>query len=204
MASEIGIVNSALTKLGAARIISLDANQKEAREMKALYTLRRDALLRGHFWNFARKRTSLPALVAGPAWGYAYAYQLPADFMCLRQVNDYWCVPSMADYMNAPDSEPYKLETLNDQRVIVTDFGAPLKIAYTWKVENAGLFDPLFAELLACDLAFNCAEALTQSSTKKESARDDMTQALLLARRANAIELPPEAIADDAWILSRL
>lgn len=204
MASEVGIVNSALTKLGAARIISLDANQKEAREMKALYVMRRDALLRAHFWNFARKRASLPALVDGPEWGYAYAYQLPADFLCLRQVNDFWLVPGLADYMNAPDSEPYKLETIDDQRVIVTDYGPPLKVAYTWRVENAGVFDPLFAELLACDLAFNCAEALTQSNTKKEAAREDMAQALLAARRANAIELPPEAIADDSWILSRL
>ena len=62
MASNVQIANSALTKLGAARIMSLSDNKKEAREINAIFELRRDHLLRSHNWSFAMERTTLPAL----------------------------------------------------------------------------------------------------------------------------------------------
>jgi hypothetical protein len=199
MASSVEIVNSALTKLGAKRITSLTDNVKEAREMNALYELRRDFLLRSYNWSFAMTRTSLPALSDAPAWGYAVAYQLPTDCLRVVQVNDLWQIPGMSDAMGGPDAEPYKIEG----RQIVTDFSAPLKLRYVKRVTNTGEFDAAFAESLACDLALNACEAITQSNTKKESAREDFKATIRAAIRANAIELPPEEIPDDSWMASR-
>lgn len=200
MASSVEIVNSALTKLGAKRIMSLTDNQKEAREMNAIFELRRDYLLRCYNWSFAMKRDELSALVTTPEWGYSLEYQIPTDCLRVVQVNDFWDVPGYADYLNSPDEEMYRIEG----RTIRTNLGAPLKVRYIRKVTNSGDFDAAFNEVFACDLAFNTAEALTQSNSKKESAREDRRDAILMAVRSNAIELPPQMMPDSSWILSRL
>ena len=200
MASSVDIVNSALTKLGAKRIMDLSDTQKEAREMNAIFELRRDYLLRTYNWSFAMKRANLSALVSTPEWGYTLEYQLPTDCLRVVQVNDYWDVPGYADYLNSPDEEMYRIEG----RTIRTNLGAPLKLRYIRKVTNSGEFDASFNEVFACDLAFNCAEALTQSNSKKESAREDRRDAIMMAVRSNAIELPPQMLPDSSWVLSRL
>lgn len=200
MANDVDIANSALTKLGADRITDLSDNVKEAREINAIYDLRRNHLLRAYNWNFAMYRTSLSALADAPAWGYSLQYQLPAD--CLRpvQIDDAWLIPGLADYMGGPDSELFRIEG----RTIQTDIAAPLKIRYIRRVTNAGEFDDSFVEVLACDLAYQVAEALTQSNSKRDAAKMDRREAILEAIRANAIELPPQHIPDDSWIMSRL
>lgn len=200
MASSVDIANSALTKLGADRILNLSDDQKEAREINAIFTMRRDALLRAYFWSFAMERTQLSALATAPSWGYTTAYQLPSDCLRVVQVNDAWDVPGLADYIGGPDTEPYRIEG----RKIVTDLSAPLKLRYVKQVTESGQFDAMFTEAFAIDLAYHACEAITQSSTKKEGLKDDKREAILLAIRANAIELPPQVIGDDSWVLSRL
>lgn len=200
MASSVDIANSALTKLGEARITSLTDNVKAAREINAIFELRRDALLRAFNWNFAMARAQLSALSDAPSWGYSLQYQLPAD--CLRpvQVSEHYVIPGMADYIGGADNEPFRIEG----RTIVTDITAPLKVRYIQKVTNTGQYDALFVEVFASDLAMHTAWALTQSNTKKQDAREDKRVALLEAIRANAIELPPQSVQDDSWIMSRL
>lgn len=200
MASNVQIANSALTKIGSARITALTDNVKAAREINAIFELRRDYLLRTHNWSFAMERTMLPALSAAPAWGYTYLYQLPTDCLRVVQVDDMWVVPGMADYTSGPDSEPYKITG----RRIETDIGAPLKLRYIKRMTDPAQFDAAFVEVFANDLADQVCEALTQSNTKREATRAALRQSLLEAIRSNAIELPPEAIPDDSWILSRL
>jgi hypothetical protein len=200
VASSVDIANSALTKLGAKRIMSLSDNQKEAREVNALFEIRRDALLRSYNWSFAMKRASLPALEAAPDWGFARAFQLPTDCLRVVQVGEDFQVPGLADYVNAADEELYRIEG----RTIATDLSAPLPIRYLRKVTNTGEFDAAFVELFAADLAFEVCEALTQSTSKKESLREDKKMALRNAVRSNAIELPPQIIPDSEWVMSRL
>lgn len=199
MASSVEIANSALTKLGELRIMSLDDNVKAAREINAIFTLRRDALLRAYNWNFAMKRANLPALSDAPANGYAYAYQLPSDCLRMIQVGDYYSIPGLANFIGGIDDQPYKIEG----QTIVTDLGAPLAVRYLRRVTNSGEFDVMFNEVLAYDLAFETCESLTQNTSKKESLRAGRHEQILLAVRANAIELPPESIPDDSWIASR-
>ena len=81
MASVIQVANRALTKLGAARIISLGDNNKQARAVASCFDDLRDAELRAHRWSFALVRTALPALTTTPAYEFQYEYQLPADFL---------------------------------------------------------------------------------------------------------------------------
>jgi len=200
MASTVDICNAALTKLGESRITDLSDDVKGAREMNAVYDLRRKALLRAYLWSFSMERVSLTALADAPDWGYTVQYQLPADCLRVVQVSDTWDVPGMADYMNGPDMELYRIEG----RTIRTDLSAPLPLRYVKNVTDPNQFDALFVEALSDDLALTTCEAITQSSTKKEDLRAAKKESILLAVRANAIELPPQIIPDSSWILSRL
>jgi hypothetical protein len=200
MASTVDIANSALTKLGESRITSLTDNVKGAREINAVFTLRRDKLLRTFNWSFAMERTTLPALVDTPSWGYSYLYQLPSDCLRVVLVDDIWVIPGLSNYMGGPDEEPFRIVG----RKIETDIGAPLKIRYVKRETDASQFDACFVEVFAADLAHACCEAITQSNTKKAGLKDDLRTEIMEAIRANAIELPPQQIPDDSWIMSRL
>lgn len=199
MASQIDIVNRAITKLGGARITSMNDNVKPARVMTALWDMVRREELRKNFWGFSIVRTTLPALGSAPSWGYLQQFQLPADFLRIVQVNDYFVSPSASDYITG-DESAYAIE----QDRILTNFPAPLKIKYVQDVTNAGIFDPLFCEAMASKLALEACEDLTQSNSKKASAADDYKQALRAAVAVNAIEQPPSPLADDSWMTARL
>ena len=82
--------------------------------------------------------------------------------------------------------------------------GAPLRIRYVQRVTDPGRFDPAFAEALGKRLAMECCEKITGSTTKVQAAKDQYALAISEATRANALENPPESIADDTWVVGRL
>lgn len=199
MAGQIEIVNRALFKLGALPIASLVDNNKQARVMGGLWDTVRKAELRRHLWSFALKRAALPALASPPAWGYARAFQLPADFLRLVQVGETQVAPSIADYRDGDDSA-YAIEG----STLLADFGAPLRIRYVADVADPGIFDALFVEALAAKLAYEACESITQANEKKNVAAEDYKTALRAAAMATALEKPPQGIADDSWMVGRL
>lgn len=204
MASQTEICNRALTKLGAQRILTITDNVKAARELNSMWDTVRDAELRRNVWNFAVTRTTLAALADAPPFGFEFQYQLPADFIRLIQVGETHYVPNLVDYRTLPDA-PYQVENSDDgARVLLTDYDAPLKIRYVKRVEDTQQWDALFVEAFACRLAFECCEAITQSTSKKESAWQEYRQAMRDARLVDAIDNPPQGLFDDSWLMSRL
>lgn len=199
MASSIEIANRALTKLGAARIISFGDDNKQARAVQSMFDIVRDAELRAHIWSFAIKRASLAALTSTPDWGYTYEYQVPSDLLRILQVNDVYNGPSFEDYRNQSVAE-YALEG----NKILTDFAAPLRIRYVARITDTAQWDSTFVEAFACRLAVEMAEDLTQSNTKRELAQREYDQSLLMAIKAGGLETPPQALPDNTWVLSRL
>lgn len=199
MASEVEIVNVALTLLGEERISSLDQDTKPAREAKAIFTINRDALLAGYNWSFAMTRAAIPALGSVPAFGYSLEYQFPSQALRMVQIDEYYYGADLTDYRSAP-TEHFTIEG----RKILTDLGAPLKIRYVTRITDPTLFIPNFTKSLGSYLAVDLAEPLTQSRGKREDALESLSREINLAIRANAIELPPQKLADDEWLLSRL
>lgn len=195
--STTDIANRALTKLGEARILALTDDTNGARVMNSMFAQVRDAELRRNRWNFALSRAQLVALVATPSWGYQYQYPLPPDFLSLVQVGQYY-IRSLTK-----SKGPWHVESTDSGSVITTDMAAPLLIRYVKRVENSGLFDPLFVEALASRLAFEACETLTQSSTKKQAASEEYKVALSEAARCNAIENPPDEYPRGSWLDAR-
>jgi hypothetical protein len=198
-ASQIQIINLAIHKLGAGRITALTDGSKPARVMTDIYDLVRQAELRRSRWNFSIARASLGALAAVPAFGFGYAYQLPADYLSLIQAGDTLAAPALSNYVT-DDNSQWSIESGQ----ILTDLTAPLRIRYVRNVTDETQFDALFVMALAARLAYEACEEITGANTKKDAAANDYTEALKQAVRANAIERAPVAIADDSWMVGRL
>jgi len=199
MASQVDIANRALTKLGAARIISFADDNKQARAIFSMFEIVRDAELRSHIWSFSVKRASLAALVSTPDWGFQREFPVPSDCLRILMVNDVYNGPSLEDYRNQPVAE-YSLEG----NKILTNFPAPLKIRYVSRVFDTTQWDSMFVEAMACRLAMELAEDLTQSNTKRELAQSEYVAALRNAIRSNALEQPAQDLPDNSWLLGRL
>ncbi len=161
--SEVGIASAALIHLGKDPIADLDAqNDPNARILKERLPGVRDALLRSYPWNFAKYFASLPAsALAAPMFGFTHRCALPAGGelpFCLR----IWKVDTTAEYSV-------------QGRYLYLKGSGPVTVAYVGRNENYEEYDPLFAELLALDLALaviNKIPSRELARTKRELKRD--------------------------------
>lgn len=199
MASVIQVANRALTKLGSARITSLGDDVKAARSITSCFDDLRDEELRAHRWSFSLKRTSLAALTDVPAFGWDLQYQVPDDFLKLDMVNDQFPGAILENYIGV-ETIDYVLEG----NKILTNINAPLKLRYVARIEDPNQWDVSFREVLACRIAAEICEELTQSNQKRQLAWEEYGQALVRAVRANAIERQPVMVSDEAWVIGRI
>ena len=188
MASEVDIANRALQKLGAERIVSLTQDSENARACNLVYPYVRDAELRAHPWNFAIKRAQLAADATPPTFGPAAAYTLPTDCLRVLPTDENW------------NTHDWKIEG----RKILTDDSSPLDVRYICRVTDPNQYDALFIEAMACAMAQELCEQLTQSNTKAQMIRSDYTTAIRTARKLNAFENISAELQTDEWITVRL
>lgn len=198
-ASYTQIANRGLTKLGSARIVSFDDDNKQARAVKSCFEDLRDDELRAHRWSFSIKRTALAADAEGPAFGYTYQYTLPADFLKLDMVDDRFPSIMMDNYVGTEI-----LDYVLEGNKILTNLASPLRVRYIAIIEDATKWDINFREALACRLAAELAEDLTQSNQKRQLAWQEYDRAIGIALRSNAIERTPIMPSDNQWIVGRI
>ena len=150
MASTVDICNGALNQLGATTILSLTEDSKNARLCNSRYTQVRDGLFRTHPWNCLQKRVELAADTTAPAWGFSYAYTLPADCLRLLRILDY-------------DSN-YKVEG----RKILSNTSS-MKILYIGRITDPNEYDELLRETLSSALGADIAYAITSNNTTSQN-----------------------------------
>ncbi len=86
--SETDIVNRALRLLKAQRITNLTDGSNNANTANDIYEGVREEVLRTHTWHFARKLATLARLSTAPAFGFDFAYALPADWIRSVSLHD--------------------------------------------------------------------------------------------------------------------
>ena len=79
--SAIALCSRALLRVGATTITSFDEGTAESEVAANLYPPLRDAVLSSYPWSFATGQVALARLAQQPLADFAYAYQLPADFL---------------------------------------------------------------------------------------------------------------------------
>ena len=212
MASDVEIANLALLYLETTPIVSFSDSNDQARAVRGSYYLLRDKLQRVYRWNFTRKYVQLPQSATPPLFEYEYAYQLPADYLRLELAappTSSAGPTSMGLSMPGVDLTDYQGGRNQDYRivgskVIYAHYPPPLAIIYAARVEDPNQFDAAFVESFACYLAYKLAGRIAGSSGKKASLLQDFNMSIREAVMTKAIELPPETIPDDTFILSRI
>ena len=149
------------------------------------------ALLRKHPWNCAITRAQLSASATAPLFGWAYAYDLPADVLRV--------LPLTIDGTENSKSAPYKVEGTQ----ILTDMPAPLNIRYLRRIVQTGQFDDTFAEFLAISLAAKASHFITGKASYAANLGQQAQAALLEAQMLDALEGTPDDPEDDFWISAR-
>ena len=149
----------------------------------------RDDLLRAHSWNFAIARAKLARDAAPPAFGFAYAYALPADWIR--------CVLAQAsESVAAPLS--YRIEGGR----LLSD-AAAVYLRYVRRVEAVNLMPADFREALACLLARELAVPIAQSNTLEEKLEARFRTRLRRARTTDGLEDQAEPLPLGAWAEAR-
>lgn len=177
------IANSALVKIGARPILSLTEGSIEAERCSKRMDPIRKIILRRHPWNFAIGRRTLAPSVDVPEFEYSYKFLLPAD--CLR-------------LLEVMDEVEFRLEggyILSDE--------SSLSIKYIRDVIDTNLFESLFAEAMACYLAWDISYPLTSNATLKDEMWKAYRLALREAKSVDAQEDPGPA-EEDGFLESRV
>ena len=189
MADVTGLCNSALAKIGAARITSLEEDSKNANLCANLYPRCRDDLLRAHSWNFATMRVKLAKISAEPAFGHAAAFALPADW-----------IRSIAAFDN--EAGLGALEFKIEGGHIVTD-AEEVYLRYIRRVEDANLMPSDFREALSSLLARELAVPIAQSNTLEEKLEARFRTRLRRARTTDGLEDRADPLPLGAWAAVR-
>ena len=199
MATPTDICNMAISRLGQPKINDIGENSAAAIACRDHFEPVRDALLRGHPWNFATVRADL-AEGATPEYGWSRSFALPNDFLRLNTVNGVEASRCEADYSLTFRTIYSNADTL--------------QVTYVKQVEDTTLFDPLFVEAFVLKLAAAIAPSIADP-TEKGAMEGLSASRLRDAAFADASEnrsmisttsmgaasryYRPQAVAFDAW-----
>ena len=197
MTSKVEICNLALANIEAEALISsLDApyENEEARYSALYYDKQRQAVLRKHPWNFATLYVTLAEIGTAPP-GWTYQYQYPTD-----------CLNAVEIVKTARTDPKIEFDIISDGasgKYILTDReDAALK--YTTDITDPNVFDEMFINALAWDLALHLAGPITGSDTKKQTAATMFRNMIAIAEAADSGEGTEDAVKDASWIEARL
>lgn len=199
MASQLQIVNLALIRIGEPRAASLSDNTQASEIISDIWDQVRDDELRRATWRFSIKRDTLAANVTVPDWDFEAEYDLPGDCIRMVQISEWYPGLDLSDYRNS-DTALYRIE---GAKILARSSGA-LPVRYIERKTNPGEWDPSFCDAFSWRIAKELCERITESSSKYEKCDYGYRDALRMAKRANALEAPPDPIPDDSWLISRL
>lgn len=193
MSGETDVVNVALRRIGATRIISLTDGSKSANAADDIYTEIRDDLLRSHPWNFATKRVKLAQSSTIPTFEFDFAYPLPSDW--LRTV-------SVHDNDAGWSTVLYRMELNAGVRSLLAS-RSELWLRYISRVTDTNLMALDFRITFEFKLAAALAIPLASSNTLEETMTKRADRAMARARSSDAMGSFPELRPMGSWAISR-
>jgi hypothetical protein len=192
-----GLCNIALARIGAKEITSLENDQnREGVLCRRLYHPARRAVLASHYWNGAKRSTSLSQNSSVTPVFWSYAYTLPTDFIRVISVH-----PS--DDLNA--SCKYTIENANDSdadNVLLSDSNQ-IYVQYVFDNLDIPTLSQGFRDVLCFVLARDLCLALGKSANKFELTNAEYRRALTNAKSVDGFDDYPQRLADGSWVQSR-
>ena len=161
-ATEVGICNQALAKLGNSLnlIASLEDRSKEAKQCKLFYAQARDEVLEEYPWPWAMRRNIPLALIsentdAGAQYKYTYSY--PSDCLMIKRL--------VANGCQDVATSPFSISIADNltSNIIETDVENAV-LTYIAKVTNPIVFKNMFITALSYKIAAYICMPLTSST----------------------------------------
>lgn len=187
MTTAVSICSNALLMLGKSPIADFNENSDRAKYCSNLYPMLRDFLLRKHYWNCAMKRVLLSPLGTAPAFGYTNQFQLPADFLRIYEVG------------YGPNNQIKDFQIEN--RMILAN-AAALPLRYVWRNTNEDNWDSSLVHVATVTMAALLAYPITQSTSLRDSMKQDAVTALREAKSTDAQENPSETMGDELPLIT--
>lgn len=206
MSNKTEVINRALVKIGANIIASPDEQSEQARKALLIFETVVQGELRRHAWSFAKKRATLAPLADTAIGGQEFStgYTLPADCLRLVSLNGNWVFSVIRD-LSAGGDPVFAIEgrTLLTGQAGRTSDGAAYVVYVADVSGQVSLWDATFVEAVACRLAGELVQSIVKNLNLRQAVKQDYKEALAEAKRTNAIELPPQSLPDDSWVLAR-
>lgn len=143
----------------------------------------------GTEWHEVNTATLAATPYVTPLFARHFAFLKPRDFLRIA--------PQEPKYSQIPT------DWLVEGNFIITSDPGPMFLRYVRNEKDPATFNPLFVEGLACKIAENVCEEVTQSNTKKADAVKLYDRAIYRARITNAIEIGPVEPDEDELITCR-
>ena len=184
----VDIANAALNACGSDDVlVTLDDANKSGRLCKQNYDFARRAVLAKHPWKFANKRVVIDLDTSDtPAFGWTSRYLLPEDYIRAICVNDRY--------------EEWEREG----RYILCNESTAINLKYTSDEQDVAIFDPLFLDAVAYDLALRIVYPLTQSNDRVETIGKMYTTAIRKARFSDSFDKSMSQIQADLYDDARI
>lgn len=186
MATGVSICSNALLMLGGQTINDFSDPVDRAKIAANLYPIIRDDLLRTHPWNCTIKRVLLAPDATPPAFGYANQFELPADFLRVLEVGQ---AGQQIDYL------------VEGRSILADATSVELRYVYLNEVENT--WDANLVTLLTLAMAAAMAYPITQSTSVRDSLRQELEYAKKVARAVDGQEDPPQTLGDERLYAAR-
>lgn len=184
--TNLTICNSALIKCGSDTINSLSDQVKGALLCSNMYDICRRQCLRMMMPGFAKKRAHLSLLASTPVWEFANQFSLPNDFLLMIETG------------GEVDDITYRVEN----GLVLTNEGA-LDMIYIYDCQDTSLFDDIFAEAVAFNIARNIVYPLTQKEGLVPILEKGFQDTLRESEFTSSKEGTPEVMITHDWINSR-
>jgi hypothetical protein len=160
---RVDICNMALTWLGETPISSIDDESTRAELCQLNYQATRDATLEAHNWTFALERFIPAKNATPPIYGAGQAFDIPPQILRVVAVDNNESVidPYSTISINSREQVDWQLEG----RQIICN----LDVIYARgirRIEEEGIFSPLFVQAFAAKLAVLLCLPLTASIDK--------------------------------------
>lgn len=193
MATAVSICSNGLLRLGADPISSFDeadltgSNIERARLAANLWPTVRQSVLRSHPWNCAIARALLSPDAVAPAFGYAYRFLLPPDWLRTLQVG--------TDADSLIDFQPEGRYLLCDE--------SSLPLVYVFDNVNPGSWDSLLVEAFELAMATAMAYPVTKSAAAMQGYSEMATASFKKARSTDGQDAPAQTLGDFPLFTSR-
>lgn len=198
--TETAAANLALGHLGQPALADLAHDSSlRARACRLFFGGARDAILREKWWSFAKGWVTPAADTVESAGPLKTRFVMPAECLRVRYIDG---VDEQEWDMESGDVEDGVGVTLQ-QTVLVTNITAPL-VAYTRRIEAVRLWDPVFLDGFAYELASRCAGKLGRSTSKANGLHAQAMEAIDSAAAIDSKEQSRKTVTrTPSWIAAR-